>query len=229
MTDFQDLDPEIRCFALVGRFLHQWSTMEKLIHECIQTAFNLTPVMRDILCANLALQNKVNILRTVIDVTGIDKPTFNKLMRRIGTYAQRRNTVAHEAFKADDGGKGVEFSAVKAKGEYDATPIIWSTKRFDEECRLLEGIKNRLRELKIQIQENPIRDHTIIPSPLIGGFYLGHSFLNNSYFGAPMQRTMQPALMDYLSRQAQVPPDSGQASLENIPQIPDKPPQTKED
>jgi len=112
MADFKSLDPETRAFALVGQFLHHWAAVESAMHECIQTAFKLTPVMNHIICANLAVYDKLAILRTVIFVSAfeeVEKPKFSKLLRRVGRYSGHRNTIAHTAFQSDPSKTGVQF------------------------------------------------------------------------------------------------------------------------
>jgi hypothetical protein len=52
MADFRDIDPHIRCFALVGQFLHRWSAMESSLHQAIGNALSIEPVKVQILCAN---------------------------------------------------------------------------------------------------------------------------------------------------------------------------------
>jgi hypothetical protein len=46
MTDFKDLDPQIRCFALVGQFLQAWSIMEATLHDAIGAALSMETTKR---------------------------------------------------------------------------------------------------------------------------------------------------------------------------------------
>jgi hypothetical protein len=69
MTDFKDLDPETRAYALIGQFLKRWSNLEQQIHEAIGAALGLDETRRYILCANLQLRDKINVLRTWKEAT----------------------------------------------------------------------------------------------------------------------------------------------------------------
>jgi len=53
MPDFSELDPDTRCFALVGRFLQAWSEMEKSLHNAIGAALQIEEKKLWILAANL--------------------------------------------------------------------------------------------------------------------------------------------------------------------------------
>jgi hypothetical protein len=85
MADFQKLDPETRCFALVGQFLQAWSSMEFCLHTAIGAALNIETTKLQILCANMRFRGKTNIMSTLIDVapsfTDDEKATLRKTFR----------------------------------------------------------------------------------------------------------------------------------------------------
>jgi hypothetical protein len=162
MPDFSSLEPEARAFALVGQFLHHWATVESALHECIQTTFKLTPIMNHIICANLAVHDKLAILRTIIFVSAFEaepeKIKFNKLLKRVGKYSGHRNIIAHTSFQADSSKTGVQFAHIKAKGNYETDPIIWTARRFEQEGCVLDALKSQLDELNGRLHTVPIRD-----------------------------------------------------------------------
>jgi hypothetical protein len=49
MTDFKDLDPETRCYALVGQFLRAWSAMELSLRDAIGAALDIEVVKLQII------------------------------------------------------------------------------------------------------------------------------------------------------------------------------------
>ena len=104
MTDLRDLDPPIRCFAVVGQFLHHWSTMELSPHAAIGAALQIEPVQLQILCANIRFRDTIHILRTLIDVsqfTASVKDDAKRKTRKLGNHARRRNILAHDPFLPD--------------------------------------------------------------------------------------------------------------------------------
>jgi hypothetical protein len=70
MTDFQKLDPDIRCLALVGLFLRAWSNMELSLHHAIEASLQIDNYKLYILTANMRFRDKTNIMRTLVDVAG---------------------------------------------------------------------------------------------------------------------------------------------------------------
>jgi hypothetical protein len=71
---FKGLDPEIRCFALVGEFLRAWSLMESALHEAIGAALNIEGLKVRILCANMRFHDKLNVITSLLHVA----PAFSK-------------------------------------------------------------------------------------------------------------------------------------------------------
>jgi hypothetical protein len=87
--------------ALIGGFLQQWSNMEHTLHLGIAAATKLDPLMNTVICANLTIREKLNILRTLVDISAADEKTkqrFKKMLRDIGEYTPTRNMIAHDYF-----------------------------------------------------------------------------------------------------------------------------------
>ena len=160
MTDFKDLDPEIRCFALVGQFLQAWSIMEGSLHNAIGTALSIETTKLQILCANMRFRDKIHILTTLIDVAPIfskeEKSELMKTLRGLADDSGNRNMIAHDAFRPDDEGVGVEFLTVKAKGKFDLPKIVWNVDRFQTEGALIGQYRSLLDGLGARFQAHPL-------------------------------------------------------------------------
>jgi hypothetical protein len=68
MTEFQDLDPETRAFAMVGQFLQTYAKMEEALHDAIGTALSIDQIKMKILAVNIEFK-KIKIFRTLIDIS----------------------------------------------------------------------------------------------------------------------------------------------------------------
>jgi hypothetical protein len=210
MSKFNDLYPEIRCYALVGQFLQTWSVMEGALHNAIGTALSIETTKLQILCANIRFRDKIHILSTLIDVAPIFsnevKTEFRKALRQLAEYSHARNMVAHDPFRLDASKEGVEFLTVKAKGKFDLPNEIWNVDRFQSECTTIDQYHALLDGLAARFQAQPLPSDALI--------YAGMPL--------PMRQPISPALWDSLSRQPQALPDNGQANQEEGAQTPEK-------
>jgi hypothetical protein len=215
MADFTKLDPEIRAYALVGQFLKQWSDLEQKIHEAIGTALGLDETRRYILCANLHLKDKINVLRTLVHQSSFEshiKETTVDELTAIQNYSYR-NMIAHNAFEPDPNGDGVVFLPVKARSKFSRPRERWPIKRFEQEAI-------------------NIADFTANITTLQGRFLGPTTFTPN--FGwfegmqetpLPMRRIMSPALHDHQNHFVPMPPNSDPPNQEKHDQTPDEPPE----
>jgi hypothetical protein len=62
------LDPEIRCFALVGEFLRAWSLMESALQDAIAAALDIEGLKAHILCANMRFRDKLHVIASLVYV-----------------------------------------------------------------------------------------------------------------------------------------------------------------
>jgi len=153
--DFNNLDPHVRCFALVGQFLHAWSKMEGSLHTAIGSALTIEPTKLHIIIANLGFRDKVNIINTFVGVNphfcNEDKKAYKKKFRALADYSRRsRNMIAHVPFQVDAEKTGVQFDKVQASGTFNAASEIWDITRFQTEIAkvnefraLIEQVGNR--------------------------------------------------------------------------------------
>jgi hypothetical protein len=198
MIDFSKLDPETRCIALVGEFLRRWSSLEAALHDALAIAMRLDDTMRSILCANVQLRDKINILRTIVSISNLEanKSHFDKMLVAIGEYSPSRNMMAHDTFGPDDQGKGVLFLPVKAKGKFSQPKIIWTADQFSIEYHKIDDFRKQLVQLKAALNKSQF------------------SFGNIDWTAdasMPMRRTMSPALLYSLSQPTPLPLYESQA------------------
>src|SRR5262249_40754138 len=137
----ESLDPEIRCFALVGEFLRAWSLMESSLHNAIGAAFNIEGIKVRILCANMRFRDKLHVIGSLVDVVHLfsndERTDIRKKLRTLADYSANRNMMAHEPFGPDESKTGVQFLTVKAKGKVDIPDVIWSLEKFRTESDLV--------------------------------------------------------------------------------------------
>jgi hypothetical protein len=224
MTGFDDLDPETRCFALVGQFFQSWSIMESSLHDAIGSALRIEIDKLKILCANIEFDHKIYILRTLIDVSSIfqkDKSSLQKAMRELAEYAKLRNMIAHHPFQPDESKKGVQFFAVRARGKLEQPEEIWLPTRFQYEAKQMEKYRSILDRIKSSFDAQPLPppDYARALRPYLD-MNMGSDFWRSR---RPTWSTMSPAAANLLFHQAQDLPDSGPASQETLSQTPDEP------
>jgi hypothetical protein len=214
MADFQKLDPETRAFALVGQFLQAWSTMENSLHDAIGAALSIEAPKLQILCANMRLRDKIDILRTLIDIApGFateEKTKLKKSLHDIAEYSVNRNMLAHDSFRPESAGAGVEFLTVKAKGKFELPNVVWSADRFQQEGKTVDQYRSLLDGLRARFQTRPLGPES---------FALGRP---------PWMSTMQSqgiplALLHSLYHQPATDIDSGPANQEKGAQTPEEP------
>jgi hypothetical protein len=133
------LEPSIRCVALVGYFLQVWATLESTLNRAIVDALDLTEIQGAIVTKNIQLRDKINILKTLIDLHGVEVKRYQKVLETIGSLSLDRNMMAHDVFFPDDQGDGVQFLVIKAKGKLSIPPTRWSVAQFFD--KYLEIVK----------------------------------------------------------------------------------------
>ena len=215
MIDFKSLEPEIQAYALIGQFLKRWSDLEQQIHEAIGAALGLDETRRYILCANLQLKDKVNVLRTLVQQSSFSldvKESTNKELGTIVNY-RNRNMIAHEAFEPASDGDGVVFLPVKAKKDFSRPRDQWSVDKFQEEGKTIAALAENVARLKTRFS-----DKTIFELPPHFGW-----FDNMQGSPVPMRHITSPALLDSLSHSVPRPLRSDPPNQEKSDQTPEGP------
>jgi hypothetical protein len=207
MTDIQDLDPETRAFAMVGQFLQAYAKMEETLHNAIGAALSIDPIKMKILAVNIEFSKKIQILRTLIDIsesfTDDQRKTTKSECRKMITFAENRNIVAHTYFGPDKTNKGVEFKTVKASGDFSMTGKVWLDEQFRHEIAQVADFEKLLGDIETKFQSTPVD-----PSLYVSAFQQDPSWY------APIESTRRQTMRAALYPQPpEVPefPDSGPA------------------
>jgi hypothetical protein len=220
MTEFQDLDPETRAFAMVGQFLQTYAKMEEALHDAIGTALSIDQIKMKILAVNIDFSKKVQILRTLIDIsesfTDEERKTAKSECKKMITFAENRNIVAHTYFGPDCTNKGVEFKTVKASGDFSADGKIWLDDEFLRELALAVGFEKLLDGIETKFQSKPID-----PSLYVSAFQQDPSWY--PAINEATRRQLMRAAIYHQSPQVLGFPDSGPPNEEPNPQTRDKP------
>jgi hypothetical protein len=147
---------QMQSLALVGDFLRRWSNMEQTMHLAISAATKLEPLMNTIICANLTMREKLNILLTLVDTSNIEpserKAAFKSMLRKIGEYASSRNMIAHNFFLPGASAPSVVFMPIKAKGNFDAPNVIWHEADFKREYEKIDAFAKELLQLTVGLE-----------------------------------------------------------------------------
>ena len=160
MADFQELDPETRAFAMVGQFLQTYAKMEEALHDAIGTALSIDPIKMKILAVNIEFSKKIQILRTLIDISEsfIDEERKIKKSKckQMITFAENRNIVAHTYFGPDCTNKGVEFKTVKESGDFSMNGKVWLDDQFLRDIEQVVDFEKLLHEIEAKFQSTPV-------------------------------------------------------------------------
>jgi hypothetical protein len=149
-------DCETESLALIGMFLHKWAAMEQTMHLAIACATKLDPLMYTIICANLTIRAKLNVLRTLIDVSDIEpkeaKANLKRILRDIGEYTPVRNMIAHDYFGVGSNLPGIGFMPIKAKGSFSSGVTIYSKADFEREYEKIENFNRDLMQVTVKLE-----------------------------------------------------------------------------
>ena len=148
------------------------------MHLAISAATKLDPLMSTIVCANLTIREKLNILRTLVDTSNIApderKTSLKALLRDIGEYTPVRNMMAHDFFMVGNNAPSIAFMPIKAKGKFDTPAVLWQESDFVREYAKINAFTEKLMQLTVSLEhasfsaDAPIhrRDRGAGPSPV---------------------------------------------------------------
>jgi hypothetical protein len=199
--------------------------MELALHAAIGAALKVEPIQMRIVCANIRFRDKIDMLRTLVDVSSLsdeEKHQAKVKLRKLGRQGSRRNMVAHDPFVSDTQSKGVKFLTTQAKGEYGTTDVVWPLLRFQQEQRALQGHADFLDCLEQRFKRKPLTHQNYVDAlrPFLDwNMGLDWKPVNSP---PPSERTTGPNPANSLSQLDQVHPDSGLTNSKKIAQTPDK-------
>ena len=203
---------------MVGQFLQTYAKMEEALHNAIGTALSIDPIKMKILAVNIEFSKKIQILRTLIDIsesfTGDERKDTKSKCKKMITFAESRNTVAHTYFGPDNTNKGVEFKTVKASGDFSMDGKVWLDEQFLREIALAVGFEKLLDKIEAKFQSKPV-DPSLYPA----------FQQDSSWFAAieASRRHRMQGVVYHQSPQVLGFPGSGPTNQEPNPQTPDKP------
>ncbi|MEX0964748.1 MAG: hypothetical protein WDZ52_11980 [Pseudohongiellaceae bacterium] len=186
---FDRVDPREPGFARIGRFLQNWALVEGTLRQAIGKALGLSRVQTVFVGVNLSFRDKINTLKTAIDVSHIypeaDKDRFKKLLDTISGHSPVRNMVAHDMFEVSEDGSKVSFFVIKAKGKFDLPDVTWDERKFREEYALLVSWCDAVHEIIGGLDTQALVKALLSPSgtapdtPMGALFGLGSEALRN--------------------------------------------------
>lgn len=149
---YDKMDPETRCFTLVGQFLWHWAFMENAINDAIATALDLGYPQRYIVAKNIQFRDKIKILKASIAVGSLipdDKRREHKrILNKISDYAAKRNIIAHDIFGPDDEADTVIFLRTIANDKFEMPSDHWSTKDFVQSFKEIDAFRVKVIEIE---------------------------------------------------------------------------------
>jgi hypothetical protein len=171
---------QIQSFALVGTFLQKWSNMEQHLHIGIYCATKLDPLMNTIICSNLTMREKLNVLRTIVDTSDITpenrKAGFKSMLRDIGEFSPTRNMIAHEYFIPGSNNAGIAFMPIKAKGKFDSSVVAWTAAEFQQHFAKIDAFIIELQQLAVALEHATFNVEKLdLPIRIVGSSARGHS------------------------------------------------------
>jgi hypothetical protein len=159
---FESFFPPNIGYALVGRFLQNWSFVEAGLRDAITKALGLSRLQGIWVCANISFRDKINILKTAIDVmpghSATAKADMKKLLDNIAGHSPVRNMIAHDMFFPSADGRTVDFFVVKAKGKFEIPDEVWDVARFEQEYALLAGWATDLKGITTTLSHSRLAE-----------------------------------------------------------------------
>ena len=64
--------------------------------------------------------------------------------------------IAHAPFGPNSNNTGVEFSTVRAKGNFEIKNVVWTSEQFAQEISVIDGYTKFIDDLQKQFKEKPL-------------------------------------------------------------------------
>lgn len=128
------------------------------MQKAIAVALDLDLRETAIVCANIQLRDKLNILRTAASVANHrNAKKAAKILTEIGDLTPRRNMMAHDFFFPSPKEPAVQFSVIKAKGKFDMPATLWTVDQFYEAYEKIDDLIDRLSKCRgaFKARKNP--------------------------------------------------------------------------
>jgi hypothetical protein len=156
MSNSDTLHPDTMAVALVGRFLQHWGALEPAMREAIGNGLRLGKLETVMVCCNMQLRDKINLLKTLAEFRlpkeAIEQKRFKDALEDISDLSWIRNMMAHDVFAPSPDRQGVQFLVMKAKGKLDFPETIWPASRFYEEASRVGAVQEEIKALSERFQ-----------------------------------------------------------------------------
>lgn len=189
MVSTETLSSTQKSFILVGMYLQNWAFMESQLNSTVGKALGLAILQETIVCANLALRDKINIARTAANLEfgeGSDEAKgYVKILTKIANASTERNMIAHDMFGADKKADKfvVTWFTVRANDKLKLPKISWSQKDFEDRFTILQKWTEELGNLQKEITRLKLAKALTTP---IGRPKLGLGLLGGQYSQTPL-------------------------------------------
>lgn len=164
MVDTDTMPPDFVATAFVGGFLQRWAYMESDMRDCIEKGLKLGKLEAVMLCSNMSLRDKINLLKTLVSFRlrfdEKERDDFIGVLDGIAGITWMRNMMAHDIFGATEDRQGVQFFVVKAKGNLQFPDTIWPHAKFFEEGERITGFRDGIRKLTFVLDSQNKEERT---------------------------------------------------------------------
>lgn len=162
-----DIEPKVllkfvdeKHLTAIGRVITQWSLLESILDCCIWQAGKLRNDMGRIICAQMQVASKLDVLQTMLDQK---KPTLAKKFKPVANYVKGclqgpRNVIAHGAW-ASIPPAGISFvTKFSARGKLQSQGGIKTVEELEQLAEDIAAVTTWLLALADQLpklQERP--------------------------------------------------------------------------
>lgn len=166
----ENLDPEVRCLALVGWYLQVWASMESSLSRVLHKALGLERLNGFVVTANIQLGQKITIARVSTRLSKKLSPEqvehYHSVLKRVERQSANRNMLAHSIFWPSGDGKEVLFNVVRAREEIELPHNAWTVARFHEEVSKVGHLWFELSRLADTIGPiDPVNQLSLLNAP----------------------------------------------------------------
>lgn len=143
-----NLDPETRAAALVGRFLQEFAIAEEQVTTILSLLMDVNDLQRELLLDGMPVGNKFRALKEVAaELPPLPPEIGPERIRECATALLKANTevrvhVAHKRFTA-----GTKDLVVVKPGWKGEVLVAWTTLEFTKRIQAVAGTRRSLYEL----------------------------------------------------------------------------------
>ena len=147
-----------RSYALIGKYIHHWASLEFTIDEAIKIGLNLNTLQSCAIIPNIPLRKKLEILQVAIDFTPMkvaERKRFKSRIEKCDKYAKIRNSIVHSGFGLPEGDAILKLVAVRTVGgtlKFDTKN--WTEHDFQTFYDLLNALIRELVQLKEKMKRS---------------------------------------------------------------------------